>query len=80
MDQRRSQQMDQRTRKLMTMHKALHPRDDVVLYILFQVAMYQEKRELASIDDSVDASRHQLKDYIEKRGGILTTQGSAERK
>ena len=22
-------QMDQRTRKLMTMHKALHPRDDV---------------------------------------------------
>ena len=27
-------QMDQRTRKLMTMHKALHPRDDVdILYV-----------------------------------------------
>ena len=25
----RDEQMDQRTRKLMTMHKALHPRDDV---------------------------------------------------
>ena len=31
-------QMEQRTRKLMTMHKALHPRDDID-YI------YREKRE-----------------------------------
>ena len=31
-------QMDQRTRKLMTMHKALHPRDDVDrLYVLRKV-------------------------------------------
>ena len=42
--------MDQRTRKLMTIHKALHPRDDV--------DTFQEKkegRELASSEDSVDA-------------------------
>ena len=41
-------QMDQRSRKLMTMHKVLHPRDDY---------MYQEKegRGFASIEDSVDS-------------------------
>ena len=33
------QQMNQRTRKLMMMHKALHPRDDVDYY------MSQEKEE-----------------------------------
>ena len=36
---RELKQMDQRTRKLMTMHKALHPRNDV------DRLMYQEKRE-----------------------------------
>ena len=45
--------MDQRTRKLMTMHKALHPRDDVDrLY----VSRKEGGRGLASIEDSVDAS------------------------
>ena len=44
-------QMDQR--KLMTMHKALHPRDDVDrLY----VPRKEWGRELASIEDSIDAS------------------------
>ena len=36
----------------MTMHKALHPRDDF--------------NRLASIEDSSDASIQRLKDYIEK--------------
>ena len=46
-------QMDQRTRKVMTMHKALHPRDDVDrLY----VSRKEGGRGLASIEDSDDAS------------------------
>ena len=50
-------QMDQRTRKLMTMHKALHPRDDVDrLYV-----SRKEEGELPSIEDSVDASIQKLK-------------------
>ena len=44
-------QMDQRTRKLMNMHKALHPRDDVD-------RLYVTRKEggsgLASIEDSID--------------------------
>ena len=45
-------QMDQRTRKLMTMHKALHPRDDVDrLY----VPRKDGGRGLASIQYSIDA-------------------------
>ena len=40
-------QIDQRTRKLMTLQKALHPRDDV--------DRHEEGRGLASIEDSVDA-------------------------
>ena len=64
-------QMDQRTRKLMTMHKALHPRDNVDrLY----VSRKEGGRELASIEDSTDASIQRLKDYIEKHeGGLITT-------
>ena len=55
-------QMDQRTRKLMTMHKALHPRDDVDrLY----VPRKERGRGLASIEDSVDASMRRLEDYTE---------------
>ena len=63
--------MDQRTRKLMTMHKALHPRDDVDrLY----VSRKEGGRGLASIEDTVDASiQQQLEDYIEKHeGGLIT--------
>ena len=64
-------QMDQRTRKLMTMHKALHPRDDVDrLY----VSRKQAGRGLASIEDTVDASIQQLENYIEKHErGLITT-------
>ena len=63
-------QMDQRTRKLMTMHKALHPRDDVDrLY----VPRKKGGRKLASIEDSVDASIWWLEDYIQKRSRRLIT-------
>ena len=56
-------QMDQRTRKLMTMHKALHPRHDVDrLY----VSRKEGGRGLASIEDSVNASIQRLEDYIER--------------
>ena len=64
-------QMDQRTRKLMTMHKALHPRDDVDrLY----VSRKEGGRGLANIEDSVEASIQRLEDYIEKHErGLITT-------
>ena len=54
----------------MTMHKALHPRDDVDrLY----VARKEGGRGLASTEDSVDASIQWLEDYIEKyEGGLIT--------
>ena len=63
-------QMDQRTRKLMTMHKALHPKDNVDrLY----VPRKEGRRGLASIADSVDTSLQRLEDYIEKhKSGLIT--------
>ena len=62
--------MNQRTRKLMTIHKALRPRDDVDrLY----VSRKEGGRGLASIEDSVDASIQRLEDYIEKHErGLIT--------
>ena len=64
-------QMDQRTRKLMTMHKALHPRDDVDRLYVFRK---EEGRGLASIEDPVDASIQRLEDYIEKHErGLITS-------
>ena len=64
-------QMDQRTRKLMTMHKPLHPRDNVDrLY----VSLKEGERGLASIENTVDASIQRLGDYIEKHErGLITT-------
>ena len=63
-------EMDQSTRKLMAMHKALHPRDDVDrLY----VSRKEGRRKLASIEDSVDISIQRLEDYIEKHDGELIT-------
>ena len=63
-------QMGQKTRKLMTMHKALHPRDDIDrLYVLRK----EGRRGHARIKDSVDSSIQRPEDYIEKRGeGIIT--------
>ena len=63
-------QMDQRTRKQMTMHKALHPRDDVDrLY----VSRKEGERGLVSIEDSIDASIQWLEDYTEKHKRRLIT-------
>ena len=54
----------------MTMHKALHPRDDVDrLY----VSRKQGRRGFASIEHNVDTSIQRLEDYIKKRGGRLIT-------
>ena len=62
--------MDQRTKKLMTIHKALHTRDDIdKLY----VSRKEEGRGIASNEDSVDASIKRLEDNIEKREeGLIT--------
>ena len=63
-------QMDQRTRKLMTMHKTSHPRDNVDrLY----VPRKQGGRGHASIENSVDTSIKRLEDYIEKHERELVT-------
>ena len=63
-------QMDQRTRKLMTMLEALDPRDDIDrLY----VSRREGERGLASIEYSMETSIHRLEDYIEKRRGRLIT-------
>ena len=63
-------QMDQRIRKLMTMHKALYSRDDVDrLY----VSRKEGGRGLTNIEDSVDASTQRLQDYMQKHDGGLIT-------
>ena len=62
--------MDQRTIKLMTMHKALHPRDHTDR---FYVSRKEGGTELASIEYSVDASIQRLEDYIQKHDGRLIT-------
>ena len=59
--------MDQRIRKIMSMHKALHPRDAVDrLYM-------SRKEEKDDLPDIVYTSIQRLEDYIEKRGGRLVT-------
>ena len=61
--------MDQRTRELMMMHKALHPRNDVDRLCL-------EKKGgggFFRIEDSVDTSIRQLKDCIKKSKESLST-------
>ena len=63
-------QMDQRTRKLMTIHKVLHLRDDIDrLY----GSRKKGGRELTSIKDSIDASIQGLKEYIKKSKERLST-------
>ena len=55
--------MDQRTRKVMTMHKAQPPRDDVERQY---VSRKEGGRGLASIEDYVEASIQRLEDCIKK--------------
>ena len=62
--------MEQRIRKLMTMHKALHSREHVD-------RLYTSRKEggriFASIEDSVDTSIQRPEDYIKKHEGALIT-------
>ena len=61
--------MEQITRKLMTMHKALHPIDDVDrLYV-----SRKEGRGFASMENNVDVLIQPFEDFREKRGGRLNT-------
>ena len=63
------QPIDQKTRKIMPMHKALHSRDDVER----RYWLRKEGRRLSRIEDSVDTSVQRLEDYIEKhREGLIT--------
>ena len=60
--------MELRTRKLMTMREALHPRYDVDrLY----VSRKEGGKGLTSTEDSVGASIQRLEDYIQKNGERL---------
>ena len=76
---------DQTTRKLKTIHEALHPRDDVDrLYVTRKDGGSGQ----ASIEDSVDASIQWLEDYIkitkeewlEQQETIQKTQASTKQK
>ena len=51
------QQMNHRTRKQMTMHKVLHPRDDIDRR---HVSRKEGGRGLTSIEDSINASTQRL--------------------
>ena len=63
-------QRDERIRKLMAMHKVLHPRDGIDrLY----VSRKEEERGLANIEDSVDTSISRFEDYIKKKKERLIT-------
>ena len=70
-------QMNQRTRKLMIMHKALHPRADVDRQY---VPRKDGGRGLASIDDNVDTSIQRLEDYVKKheRGQITVIRNNID--
>ena len=71
-------QMDQRTRKLMTMPNALHPRDDVErLNVSRKKERKKERRQLASTEYSIDASIQRLEDNMAKHErGLITPSGN----
>ena len=64
------QQMDQKIRKQISMHKALHPRDDIDRLYL---SRKEGGRELARNEDGVDASIWGLEDWIKKSKERLIT-------
>ena len=63
-------QVDQRTRKLMTMHKALHTRDDVDRIYVSRKGRWKGP---TSIEDSVDALIQKPEENIKKSNGWLIT-------
>ena len=57
------QELDRRTRKLMTMHKALHPKSNVDrLYI----SQNEGGRGLLSVEDTIEKSKIGLERYIQE--------------
>ena len=70
--------MDQKTRRMIMMLKALNPRDDID-YICQEI---EGGREHARFEDSVDASIHGLGDYIKnsKERQISATRKSIDSK
>ena len=61
--------MDQTTRKLMTVQKALHSTDDVdSLYV-----PRKGGKRIASIEDNFDSSIQRREDFTKKCGGRLIT-------
>ena len=76
MDKEETQQIDQGTRKLTTMNKALHLRDDLSrLYV-----SRKEGRGLISIEDCEDKSTQELVDYIKKSKERLITEANRYKK
>ena len=69
--------MDKKTRKLITMHKVLHSKDDVDKQY---VSKKEGGSELASNENSVDASIQRLEDNIEKheRGLFAATRNDTD--
>ena len=64
-------QMNQRTRKLMTMHKAYYIPETTLTDYTFQEK--REEEDLPVLKTSVDASIQWLKDYIQNHeGGLIT--------
>ena len=59
------------------MHKALHPSDNVDI---LNVSRKERGRELASIEESVDASIQRFENYIEKheRGLIIAIRNDTD--
>ena len=74
---RELQQMNQRTRKLMTIHKDLHPIDDIDR---LNVPRKEAGKGLTSIEDSIDASIRRLKDYIKETKKNLLQRQETTRK
>ena len=66
-------QMELRTRKLMTLHKGLYPRDDIDDIDRLYVSRKEDRRGFASIEGSVVVSIQRLEDHTEKHeGGLIT--------
>ena len=70
-------QIDQRTRKLIMMHKALHRSDDTDRWYM---SRKECGRGLVGIEDNIDALIRWLKDYIEKGRLITATRNNTDNK
>ena len=69
--------MEQRKRKLMTMHKVLHSIDDIDR---LDVSRKERGKELANITYCVDVSTLELKNYLKKSNERLITAANCSSK